>query len=302
MSDFGLCFFIFDTFSFRDMCYFCVHENLKRILEGWVKIWETSVRKITWETLGPMEEWWGTSPGQRRRDWGLTLGSRLLWEAGSGSQMKSNLRLHPNFQSSLPESSKKPQERYKPPTTWAPHWDPQDWDLGMGTPRAFLEQITKPGSPAWFLCRQPFQFWLSTYLFPRETRWEQHHLCLRPLGLFFLSSWVTWRLYTITSASSSGTGKQLSGCLQGSQLSFLHCLIRTKFWIPVYSVMLINMRLNLPAVFSESSIIALNRPHEHSCLWSRNVSPLSYFRPLGICSNMQNRLLNTEEAMSQDGH
>lgn len=30
-----------------------------------------------------------------------------------------------------------------------------------------------------------------------------------------LRSSVTWRLYTITSASSSGTGKQLSGSLQG---------------------------------------------------------------------------------------
>ena len=98
----------------------------------------------------------------------------------------------------------------------------KDWDLGMGTPRAHLAAENKTWV-VWFLCRQPFQFWFPTYSFPHETRWKQHHLCQGPLGLFS-TAWWPEGYSTIASAFSSGTGRQLSSCLHGSQLSFLTLL------------------------------------------------------------------------------
>ena len=143
----------------------------------------------------PWEGQWGPGLGQGQRDWGEAEGApgkwwQLIWGYIPKSQS-----------TALSQSlSKGPMKG-----TMMPSHRPQ--------------QIIKPRLSS-FYAGDYFSFDSTLNVFPHETRWKQHHLCQQSLGL--VSAALQPKGYsTMTSAFSPGTGKQLSGCLHGSSLSFL---------------------------------------------------------------------------------
>lgn len=161
-----------------------------------------------WEAL------WKADVGQTGGNWGGAEVKEPLesGEVRNGTQWIIHLRLHCSQSKLFP--------RVFPKAPWkvalSQHTGltlklSKKRNLGVNKPRAHTEQITELT-----LSRsmgQSFQLW---FLHLHVFAWDQMKATLSlpraPWAILF--SLVTWRLYIITSAST-GTGKQLLGCLHG---------------------------------------------------------------------------------------